>query len=324
MSETPATSAPADHDPSPRPPVSAPLVSVVIATRDRPEMVREAIQAVADQDLDAVVETIVVFDQSDPDPTLADSDPRRPVRVIANTHTAGLAGARNSGIDASTADFVAFCDDDDYWLPPKLRLQVALLEAKPGAGLATGGITVRYDNDEHPRTLDMDAVDFAELLRDRHTEMHPSTYLMRRSVLLDRIGLVSEEVPGGFGEDYEFLLRAAKVHPILNVDVPVAIVRWGKQSFFFRRWETMIAGLSWILERYPEFETSAVGAARIKGQIAFAHAAQKHRREALRWAARAFRQNPRELRAPLATAVAFGVISPARVMEILHHRGRGI
>ncbi len=46
-------------------------------------------------------------------------------------------------------------------------------------------------------------------------------------------------MPGGFGEDYEFLLRAAKVHPVVNVNEVLAVVRWGKQSFFFRRWETM-------------------------------------------------------------------------------------
>ncbi len=303
---------------------STPKVTVVIATRDRPEMVREAIAAVAAQDLDAVIDTIIVFDQSDPDLTLAHADPRRPVRVITNTRQTGLAGARNSGIEAATGEFVAFCDDDDYWLPHKLRLQLALFEGKPRAGMATGGITVKYDGEDFDRVLDLQEVEFTELLRDRHTELHPSTFVMRRSVLLEEIGLVSEEVPGGFGEDYEFLLRAAKVSPILNITVPVTVVRWGKQSFFFRRWETMIEGLSWMLERYPEFETSPQGAARIKGQIAFAHAAQKQRREAFSWAAKALRQNPKELRAPLATAVALGVVSPARVMEMLHHRGRGI
>ncbi len=302
----------------------SPTVSVVIATRDRPVMVREAIEAVLAQEYDGPVEVIVVADQSEPDLTLERAGADRSVRVITNSHAVGLAGARNSGIDASEADFVAFCDDDDYWLPGKLARQVAALEQAPLAGLSTCGIRVEYDGDTFERVLDLERVSFEELLRDRHTELHPSTFVLRRSVLVDAIGLVDEQVPGGFGEDYEFLLRSAKVHPIVNVAQPLTAIRWGKQSFFFRRWETMAAGLTWLLERYPEFETSRPGSARLRGQIAFAHASMGHRRDALRWAGQALRRNPREPRAFLATAVASRAVKPDFVMEQLHRRGRGI
>jgi glycosyltransferase involved in cell wall biosynthesis len=303
-------------------------VSVVIATRDRPQLLREAIDAVLTQEYDGRVDVIVVADQSEPDHSLARASepggPERSVRVITNTHSPGLAGARNSGIDEADGEFVAFCDDDDYWLPAKLAQQVAALAAVPAAGLSTCGIRVEYDGDTFDRVLDMPQVSFEELLRDRHTELHPSTFLMRRSVLVTAIGHVDEQVPGGFGEDYEFLLRCAKVHPIVNVQQPLTVVRWGKQSFFFRRWETMAAGLTWLLERYPEFETSGAGSARVRGQIAFAHAAMGHRRTALTWAGQALRRNPREPRSFLAMAVAARALRPDFVMEQLHRRGRGI
>jgi glycosyltransferase involved in cell wall biosynthesis len=304
--------------------MSSPLVSVVIATRNRPEMVREAIDAIFSQTYDGDIEVVVVADQSEPDTTLLRAEPRRSVRVIENHRRPGLAGARNSGIEAAGGEFVAFCDDDDYWLPEKLAAQVDALQREPLACLVTCGIQVHYDGDSFARALDMTQVSFSELLRDRHTELHPSTFVVRRGALVERIGLVEEDVPGGFGEDYEFLLRAAKVHPILNVPEPLAVVRWGKQSFFFRRWETMVAGLSWMLERYPEFDDSAVGVARVKGQIAFAHAAMGHRRDALRWAAEAVRRNPAEPRALLAVGVACRLVSPDTVMEQLHRRGRGL
>lgn len=302
-------------------------VSVVIATRDRPQLLREAISAVLAQEYDGPVHVIVVADQSEPDHTLVQNgtdSPGRTVSVITNTHSPGLAGARNSGIDAADGEFVAFCDDDDYWLPRKLAQQVAALGAVPAAGLCTCGIRVEYDGDTFERVLDLPEVSFDELLRDRHTELHPSTFLMRRSVLTEQIGYVDELVPGGFGEDYEFLLRSAKVHPIVNVREPLTVVRWGKQSFFFRRWETMAAGLTWLLERYPEFETSGRGSARVRGQIAFAHAAMGHRGTALRWAGQALRRNPREPRTFLAAAVASRALKPDFVMEHLHRRGRGI
>lgn len=299
-------------------------VTVVIATRDRPQMMREALASVLDQDYDGPIEVILVFDRSEPDLTLADeSDPRRRVVVTTNTRSPGLAGARNTGITASQADYVAFLDDDDLWLPGKLAAQIALLEANPAAGLATCGILVDYDGERHPRTLPQPTVTLDDLLRDRHTELHPSTFVARRSALVAGFGLVDEEVPGGFGEDYDLLLRAAKAHPVLNVVEPLTRVRWGSQSFFFRRWPTMADGLTWLLDRHPEFASSPRGSARIRGQIAFAHAAMGHRREALRWAGSAIRRSVVEPRVPLAVAVTLG-LSPDLVMTRLHRHGRGI
>lgn len=305
-----------------------PGVSVVIATRDRPKMLREAVTAALGQRYDGDIEVIVVHDQSEPDHSLEveawrGRDNRR-VRVISNTGRAGLAGARNAGIRASSGELVAFCDDDDYWLVDKLSHQVAALAASPDAVLCTCGIRVQYSGRIVPRTLEQTVIDLPMLLADRHTELHPSTFLLRKQAYLDTIGLVDEDVPGGFGEDYEFLLRTARHHAIVNVRQPLAVIRWGSQSYFFRRWETMAEGLSWLLERYPEFETSPRGSGRICGQVAFAHASMGDRREAARWARRALRHNAREPRAALALAVASGAVRPGWVMTALHRRGRGI
>jgi len=305
-------------------PSAAPLVTVVIATRDRPQMLREAIASVRAQDYPGPIEVVVVADRSEPDLTLEADDGRVSVRAIANARRPGLAGARNTGIEAAHGELVAFCDDDDLWLPGKLTRQVAALTARPEAVLCCCGIRVAYDEHTHDRVLPATEVGFAALLADRHTELHPSTFLARTAALRGAVGLVEEEVPGGFGEDYELLLRCARASPVLNVPEPLAVVRWGTQSFFFRRWETMAAGLSWLLARYPEFETSPRGSSRIHGQIAFAHAAMGHRRQALGWAGRSMRRNPVEPRAVLALAVAARAVTPDRVMEALHHRGRGI
>ncbi len=299
-------------------------VSVVIATRDRPEMLREAIDSVLNQCFGGDIEVVVVYDRSVLDNSLVFASDIRSVRVISNTRSPGLAGARNSGIHAGTGEFVAFCDDDDYWQPGKLAAQMRRLDADPALDFVTCGISVRYAGQSHDRPLGREVVTFAELLRDRHTELHPSTFLMRRSALLHGFGLMDENVPGGFGEDYEFLLRASRSHAISHVREPLTVVRWGGQSYFFRRWATMSEGLSWVLAKYPEFESSPAGSARLRGQIAFAHAAAKNRKVALQWAVSAMRRNPLEPRTPLAIAVAMGLLSPDLVMTQLHKRGRGI
>ncbi|MFY1655025.1 glycosyltransferase family 2 protein [Solwaraspora sp. WMMB762] len=301
-----------------------PTISVVVPTRDRPELLREAIAAIREQDYPAVVDVVVVYDQSTPDTTLASDDPHRPVRVISNGRTAGLAGARNSGILAATGELVAFCDDDDRWLPGKLAAQVDELLAHPDAEFVSCGIQVSYDGTVNDRVLDLDSVSLAALLRDRMTELHPSTFLIRRAALVDGFGLVDEEIPGSYAEDYEFLLRAARSAPLRNLRTPYVLVRWHKRSYFAQRWDTIATALQWLLDRYPEFATEPAGEARVAGQIAFAEAAAGHRRGAIRWARHTLARNPREPRAYLALAVASRAVRPDLVLRTLHKRGRGI
>ena len=46
------------------------------------------------------------------------------MRVLPNCYPKGPGGARNTGLDASTAEFVAFLDADDFWLPSKIDQQM--------------------------------------------------------------------------------------------------------------------------------------------------------------------------------------------------------
>lgn len=302
-----------------------PKVSAVVPTRDRPELLRAAVRTILDQDYPGELEVVVVYDRSEPDPTLTElSRPGRLVRITENSRTPGLAGARNTGTLAATGELIAFCDDDDEWLPDKLSAQVAALTTTPGAEFVSCGIRVSYDGHTVVRSLSHDRITFADLLRDRMTELHPSTFLIRAAALHDGFGLVDEEIPGSYAEDYEFLLRAARSAPLVNLRTPLVLVRWHKRSYFAQRWDTISEALQWLLERYPEFGTQPAGAARVAGQIAFARAASGDRQGALSWAHRTLRFNPREPRAYLALAVAGRVVRADAVLRTLHKRGRGI
>ena len=173
-----------------------PLVSVVVPTRDRPELLRRAVAAVLEQTYPGPVECLVVFDQSDPDLPWGPLPASRRLVLVRNQRTPGLAWARNSGILAATGELVAFCDDDDEWLPEKLARQVARLLATPSAAVSTTGILVRYKDRTTTRLAPTVLVTHRQLLRSRLTELHPSTVLARRRQLLDDIGLVEEEIPG--------------------------------------------------------------------------------------------------------------------------------
>lgn len=300
----------------------APRVSVGIPTRDRPHLVREAIQAVHAQTYVGPVEIVVVFDGTDPDDSLAELSR---VRVMRNERRPGLAGARNTAIlAADNADLVAFCDDDDVWLPGKLAAQVAALQAEPDAEVCTCSISVDYRGKQTPRLAGTASVTHRQLLRSRMAMLHSSTFLARRGAMLDGLGLVDEEIPSAQNEDWDLLLRAARRHPVRHVDEPLVRVVWGASSHFSRQWPSKIAGLEWMLEHHPEIEQDDIGASRVYGQLAFAEACVGNRAAARRQAWRALSRHKRQWRALVAYAVATGFVSGERVLDALHRFGRGV
>jgi glycosyltransferase involved in cell wall biosynthesis len=301
-----------------------PAVSVVVPTRDRPEQLRRAVTAVLEQTYPGPVECLVVFDQSDPDLPWERLPAGRRLVLVRNQRTPGLAGARNSGILAATGELVAFCDDDDEWLPEKLTRQVARLLATPSAAVATTGILVRYQDRTTTRLAPTELVTHRQLLRSRITELHPSTVLVGRRQLLDDIGLVDEQLPGSYAEDYEWLLRAARLAPVLAVPEPLAVIHWHQSSFFADRWRTIISALTYLVDKHRELQQEPSGLARIYGQIAFAHAALGERRPARRWARRTLALNRRERRAYLAIAISLGLVRAKTVVRMAHVAGKGI
>ena len=301
-----------------------PLVSVVVPTRDRPEPLRRAVAAILGQTYEGPVECVVVFDQSDPDLPWPDLPPGRTLILRRNDRTPGLAGARNSGILAATGELVAFCDDDDEWLPEKLARQVARLLATPGSAVSTTGILVRYQDRTTTRLAPTILVTHRQLLRSRLTELHPSTVLAHRDRLLSQIGLVDEQLPGSYAEDYEWLLRASRHGPVLALPEPLAVIHWHQSSFFADRWRTIISALTYLVDKHRDLQQEPSGLARIYGQIAFAHAALGERKPARRWARRTLSLNRRERRAYLALAISLGLVSAKTVVRMAHVAGKGI
>ncbi|MDQ1658575.1 MAG: hypothetical protein QOD41_3658 [Cryptosporangiaceae bacterium] len=304
--------------------VEYPSVAVLIPTHQRPELLRRAIRSVVGQEYPGELEIVVTFDKSEPDASLITEFPQVTLRVIPNTREPGLCGSRNSGILAASADFVAFLDDDDEWLPGKLAAQVKALATEPDAEFVATAMLVSFHGDDSVRLAGKDRVDYADLLRSRMAMLHSSSFLIRRTAMLDGIGLMDERIPRGLYEDWDVLLRAAKRRPIVHVDEPLVRIEWGRTSFFDEQWQVKVQALNWMLDNHPDIGTCDVGTGRVLGQLAFAQAALRQRRTAARTARTAIRRNWKEPRAYIALAVASGAISASKVLTILHKRGRGV
>jgi glycosyltransferase involved in cell wall biosynthesis len=248
----------------------------------------------------------------------------RTVRAISNTRTPGAAGARNAGALAARAPLLAFCDDDDEWLPDKLDRQVAVLRRQRDVSAVTCGIEVVYDDRAVVRMPQKVTVTLSDLLRSRLAELHTSTILVERKDFLGAIGPFDEAIPGSYGEDYEWLLRAARQAPVAAVRGPFARIHWHDASLFEGRWNTMVAGLRYLLNKHPELAQTRKGLARIYGQLAFASAAAGGRRQSFRLTGATVKLDWRQPRAYLALLVSVGLLRPPLLLHVLHRFGRGI
>lgn len=102
------------------------LVSVVIPTRRRPQWIVCAVESVLRQSY-TFLQVIVVVDGSDPETMNAlqyCKDAR--LEVIALEENTGGSEARNIGVRAAQGEWIAFLDDDDWWMAEKLERQMQL------------------------------------------------------------------------------------------------------------------------------------------------------------------------------------------------------
>lgn len=302
-----------------------PLVSVVLPTRQRPELVRESIAAVIDQTYPGAIECIVVHDQEDPDRSLETlSTDGRSIVVTTNRRSPGLAGARNTGLSLVHGDFVASCDDDDTWHPTKLTAQIRRLLEEPDLLVVGSGIRLRLPAG---RVVDWpgrsNRVNQSRLVRNRVKELHSSTLVMHRDAFA-KAGSYDETLPHGYAEDYDWVLRAARVGRIGVVREPLADIRKDVPSWFRERAENTASALECLLEKHPEIVCSRRGHARVLGQIAFAWSSLGRRSAAVRLALTALMRWPAAPHAYLALLHATTGIEPKLMLRVARIFRRGL
>ena len=120
--------------------VTTPLVSVIIPTRDRMSLLREAVGSVFTQEArDEMFRLeVIVIDDASSDNTSNVLLHFPEIRYLRLDTNGGPAAARNAGIAVSTGQYVAFLDDDDVWLPNRLRVQIPILERHGDIGVVYG------------------------------------------------------------------------------------------------------------------------------------------------------------------------------------------
>ena len=218
-----------------------PLVSVVIPTYNRAELLPRAVDSVIAQTV-SDWEVIIVDDGStDQTPLVAERYRRSLGRRLAyhfQDHQ-GASRARNTGIDACRGRFVAFLDSDDEFFPSKLERQIELFHLRPELGLVYSDYAyIDLDGQRRPSAFDDKCPAARRVSRE---SVAPGLFvcggdffgallcdyfvativgMVRRDVLGSHIRFPTEHA---YAEEWLFYLRVARVCRAGFVDEPLSL-----------------------------------------------------------------------------------------------------
>jgi len=210
----------------------APLVSVIIPTYNRADLVRQAVASVEAQTFRDF--EIVVVDDGGADGAYEVLSARRELRVLRHLRRRGVSAARNTGINAARGEWLAFLDSDDLWLPDKLARQISLLEGQPELRLCQTDETwvrrgVRVNKPLSHRKA-AGQIFLASLAR---CMISPSAVMLHRRLLHDHGGF-DASLPAA--EDYDLWLRLTWRYEVGLVDEPLIIKRGGHPDQLSAQW----------------------------------------------------------------------------------------
>ncbi len=204
-------------------PPHAPLISIVIPTYNRADLIPKAIQSVIDQTYQNW-ELIIVDNYSD-DGTKevieSFKDPR--ISMLLLPRTGSVAASRNMGVRHSKGEWIAFLDSDDWWFPEKLSSVSKAIENNPDLIYHDLQIVSGEDNAKSRRkTKSRKLKDpiFLDLLLNGN-DIALSSVTVRKSIFMKVKGM--NESPTFFAvEDYDTWLRIAKITNLF-VHIPKAL-----------------------------------------------------------------------------------------------------
>jgi glycosyltransferase involved in cell wall biosynthesis len=202
----------------------SPLVSVIIPTYNRSDVVCRAIDSALTQTYKKL-EVIVVDDGStDETPATLKRYGDRIVSLVQQN--AGPSVARNVGIRRSKGDIIAFLDSDDYWLPTKIEKQVALLKcAGEHVVCCLCNCATVYSDGSRTSTF---AVADVQPHCDTGVWLNPAEVLTTRFVIFSQAVAVRRkflESAGGYDENLPFFCEDHELALRLALQGPWAIIR---------------------------------------------------------------------------------------------------
>lgn len=191
------------------------LVSVIILTWNRAELLKETLASVLGQTYQNIEVLIVDNESTDETRAYIEGLDDRRVKYLRHPNNGILSVNRNFGISQARGGYIAFCDDDDLWLPHKLEKQMEVVSGHPECKVVcSNGIYFDEKGDigcliSREGDAELTLNDF---LKGRSDVVLPSV-LINKDVFTV-VGTYNEDPRIVNTEDFEFMVRVATKYPI--------------------------------------------------------------------------------------------------------------
>lgn len=195
-----------------------PLVSVIVPTYNRPEMLSGCLESILGQTYPNI-EIIVVNDGGVDVRKIVDSLNRQgKITPLAHSANRGMAAARNTGIAAARGKYLAYLDDDDSFLPRHIEILAGFLETSDFRVAYTDAYRVHrktirgkdtVKKRDVPYSIDFDG---DRLLIQNYI---PTLCVMHEKSCLDAAGGFDEELR--VLEDWDLWIRMSRRFPFAHI-----------------------------------------------------------------------------------------------------------
>jgi glycosyltransferase involved in cell wall biosynthesis len=132
-----------------------PLVSIIMPTYNRADTIKRAIDSVKAQTFEDW--ELIIVDDGSTDNTATLVPPMDSRIVFISQENQGIAGARNTALQASQGELIAFLDSDDEWLPHHLELSVHFFKAFPEEDLLSCEIWECFGHNRYVKHYQIEA-----------------------------------------------------------------------------------------------------------------------------------------------------------------------
>lgn len=237
------------------------MISCIVTTYKRPiEIVKRALDSVVQQTYQDI--ELIVVNDAPKEQTLAEDIGKLlegyavSKQYIVHEKNKGACAARNTGIAHARGEYLAFLDDDDEWLPGKLKTQLAAMKSEQVALVYCSHYVIDKTGKkrwiEEPLAREGYQEDaFEQLLKENY--IGSTSYPLLRTEAVRAVGGFSEGLRAS--QDHDLWLQLVQKYPgasLAYCKEPLVNLYYSKEAIS-RNIENSIQGYEYLLDKYEWF-----------------------------------------------------------------------
>ncbi len=274
------------------------LVSVIITTYGRDiTMLSQAIESVKNQTYKNI--ELIIIDDNGIGTDIQKKNEKfllsdKSIRYISNIKNSGAQFSRNIGILQATGEYIAFLDDDDIWMPDKIKKQVHLLKTNNLDMVFCNGFRF-YDNNLNKRKLYQNYFITNEFItynmQLQSDKIGSTSHPLIRKDCFARTGLFDLEMPAR--QDYEMWLRICKYYKVMGINETLFYYRYHEGDRITKSYKKELLSYQLLWKKYKsDYKKDDIARANILFSLAITYFKMKKICKAIFFASRALISNP--------------------------------